>query len=107
MAPLFHRAAITSGLEERAGLRTATDEIEAQEHRQREYEIDRYAGAGDRLAVGVLHLPREVERPGHRVNATDEQLDDDLNARPQRDGHPPVTDAVVDHEHLQPSSPDL
>lgn len=46
----------------------------------------------------MLHAPREVERAGHRVYGTDEQLDEDLSGRAERHGDTPVTDTVINHE---------
>ena len=52
----------------------------------------------------MFHPPREIERPWHRVNGTDSQLNEDLNDRPNRHRDSPVTDTVIDHEHLTQSA---
>ena len=76
-----------------------SDEVEPQEHRQRQYEIHGHLRGGDRLAVGVYRPPGEVvSADRRRVNDADDQLDEDLEQRAERHGDPPVFDAVVDHE---------
>ena len=80
--------------------RTAADEVEPEEHRQREDEVERDASGRGGVTVGVLEPPGEVECSGDRVDETDDQLDDDEHDAARRHGDAPVVDAVVDHEHL-------
>ena len=80
--------------------RTAADEVEPEEHRQREDEVERDASGRVGVTVGVLEPPGEVECSGDRVDEADDQLDDDKHDAARRHGDAPVVDAVVDHEHL-------
>ena len=83
------------------------DEVEPEEHRQRQQEVDGDGRRGDRLAVGVDGPPDEVlGADRRRMYYTDDEFDADLAQRSKLDGDAPVVDAVVDHEQLKhmPSS---
>jgi len=80
----------------------APDEVEAEEHRQRQQQVDGHLRGGDRLTVGVHRPPDEIVRAERRrMNHTDNNLDGDLEERATRDSDSPVIDAVVYHEQLK------
>lgn len=78
-----------------------TDEVEPEEHGQREGDVVRHPlGADVAVLVCQLGRPQEVVLAWNRVNRADRQLHRDL--RDPLPGHrdPPVVRAVIDHEQL-------
>ena len=76
------------------------DEVEPEEHGQRQQQVDGHLLGAHGAAARLARRPREVERPGDRVDGADGQLDAQLDAALSRHGDPPVVDAVVDGEQL-------
>jgi hypothetical protein len=80
------------------------DEVEPEEHRQREGDVVRHPrGAHVAVLVRQLGGPQEVVLAWDRVDRADQQLHRDL--RDPLPGHrdPPVVRAVIDHEQLSPN----
>lgn len=78
-----------------------TDEVEPEEHRQRESHVVRHPlGADVAVFVRQLGRPQEVVLARNRVDRANHQLQRDL--RDPLPGHrdPPVVRAVIDHEQL-------
>jgi hypothetical protein len=73
----------------------ATYEIEAQEHGQRENEVDGHLGLVLLERVRRLGDPREVEVARHGMNDAYYNLDEHLHAALGRHGYAPVLDAIV------------
>jgi len=77
------------------------DEVEPEEHRQRESDVVRHPlGADIAVLVRQLGRPQEVVFARDWVDRADRQLHRDL--RDPLPGHrdPPVVRAVIDHEQL-------
>lgn len=79
----------------------ATDEVESEEHRQRQGDVVRHPFRAEVTAlVRQLGRPQEIIFPRDRVDRTDYQLE--RNLRDPLPGHrdPPIVRAVIDHEQL-------
>lgn len=76
-----------------------TDEVEPEEHGQREGDVVGHpTGAELAALVHELGRPEEVVLAGDRVDRADRQLDGDLEIALPGHGDAPVVRAVIDHE---------
>ena len=76
----------------------ATDEVETEEHGQRQQQVDGHLPRAHRAATRLDRRPREIERSWERVYGADGQFDAQLNGSLSRHGDSPVIDTVVDGE---------
>lgn len=77
------------------------DEVEPEEHRQREGDVVWYPlGADVAVLVRQFRSPQEVVLARDRVERADQQLPRDLHDTLPGHRDPPVVRAVIDHEQL-------
>lgn len=77
------------------------DQVEAQEHRHGEEDVNVGVGSGPRVAAGQTSGPAEDALARDRVDGADEELQEDKENPLKGHSYPPVVCSVVHHEELE------
>lgn len=79
----------------------AEDEIQAEEHGQRQHDVERHRLGGEGARAQDVGAPFDLHVAGHGVHEADDHFGEHLSKSAPSDGDAPVLNAVVDGKKLK------